>query len=321
MQRARNISQRSAVIAAALAIALAALLVWLLFRKPETARSPVRVRDFQSFEITGIPLTVTTSSEAVWVGLADQMLVKLDPRDGSQLERTRLPFIPAQMLATSGDVWVGAVAGNLVARVDARNGEIVERIEIGTTPQAVAGDESGLFVSAFDDGRVVRLDPDTGEVGDAVFRSTEAFPSAIVSAYGSLWITDVVQDVVTRVPLQGGERSTVPVGDSPTDVIAAFDSIWVANFNERTVTRVASDSGEVSSTIAVGAKPGPMAVEAGFVWVLRPGADDFVLIDPDAGRWTGDVYEVGERPQDIAVGHGAVWIVTQDQMLTRVPIS
>jgi streptogramin lyase len=316
----RKYSQRTVLIVGLLAIVAAGGLLALLFRDSDgSATSPVRRGSFEVFELDGIPLAVAVSEDAVWVALSDQSVVKLDPEDGTELARTRVPFIPSQVMVAHGSVWVGAIEGTSIVRFPEGSIKQAEPIEVGTTPQSLAAGPDDVFVSAFDEGLVRRLDPETGAVGDVVYRSEEAFPSAMVAAFESLWIADVVQDFVIRSGPDGGENVTIPVGDSPTDLVAAFDSVWVANFNERTVSEVDPVSEEAGPAIAVGAKPGPMAAASGFLWVLRPGQDGFVVVDPEAGRWTGDVYEVGDAPQDIAAGLGSVWIVTQDSKLTRIP--
>ena len=305
----------------AAAVALAAVLVWVLLRDEATLPSPVRQADLEVFDLPAVPRSVTTTDDAIWIAFADQTLRKVDPADGTISARARLPFLPGQVIYAHDSIWVGAIQGEVIARVDPETAEIVEEVEIGTTPQSLTADEDTLFAAAFDEGLVRGVDPGSGEAGDTLFDSDDAFPSAITAAFGSLWVTDVVQDTVTRVDLASSESDqTIAVGDSPTDVLPGSGSIWVANFNERTVTQIDPRTDEPGPSIAVGAKPGPMATAAGFVWVLRPGSDSFVLIDPEAGRWTGDVYEVGDTPQDIAAGLGSVWIVAQDLTLTRVPI-
>lgn len=293
--------------------------MWFLLRDPDpSVPSPVSESTFDEFPVGGIPRWVTTTTDGIWVAFADQTVVKLDPESGSRLARTRLPFLPGQMIATGGSVWVGAIEGTDIARLNARNAALVDQVEVGTTPQSLAADADSLFVAAFDDGTVERVDPKTAEVSEAIYRDGDAFPSSVTSAFESLWVSDVVQDIVTRLPVDG-ESQEIPVGDSPTRMVAGEDAIWVANFNARSVSRIDPGSGDVTE-ILVGGKPGAIAFAGSHVWVLRPGSDSFVLIDTESGRWTGHAYAVAEAPQDITAGQGYVWIVSQEGTLTRVPI-
>ena len=303
------------------ALLLAGFATWVLVREPKTlAPPPISESTFERFQIGGIPRSVLTTPDAVWVARGDRSVLKLDPSDGSRIAKTRLSFLPAQMVSAGGAVWVGAIEGTTIARLDPDTAKVVSEVEVGTTPQSLATDETNLYVAAFDDGVVERLDPDTGEVLEEVFGGRESFPSAVLPAYGSLWVSDVVVDTVTRVPAPSGERSEVTVGDSPTRLVAGRGAVWVANFNARSVSRIDPEVDDPPTEILVGGKPGAMVFAEGYVWVLRPGSDSLVAIDTAAGRWTGHVYEVAAAPQDIAAGHGSLWIVSQEGTITRVPI-
>ena len=305
----------------AFAVALAGFALFWLVRDPQEVRpSSLSETEFKEFDIGGIPRSVTTTADGVWVGRADRSVIKVHPRTGKTLAKVRLPFLPGQMIATGGTVWVGAIEGTSIGRLDPRTAKLVDEIEVGTTPQSLAVAEDGVLVAAFDDGVVKRLDATSGEVGDEILSGSEEFPSSVAAGFGAVWISDVVDDVVTRVGDESGDILEVAVGDSPTRVITGEGSVWVANFNARSVSRIDPDvPDEPAAEILVGGKPGAMAVSDGYVLVLRPSSDSLVLIDAVAGRWTGDVYELAEAPQDIAAGHGYFWIAGQDGTLTRVP--
>ena len=305
----------------AFAVAVAGFALFWLVRDPEAVRSSsLDESDFKHFDIGGIPRSVTTTSDGVWVGRADRSVIKVDPRTGKTLATVRLPFLPGQMVATEGTVWIEAIEGTSIARLDPLTAKLVDEIEVGTTPQSLAVAEDGVLVAAFDDGVVKRLDTTSGEVADEILSGSEEFPSSVAAGFGAVWISDVVDDVVTRVGDESGSLLEVPVGDSPTQVITGEGAVWVANFNARSVSRIdPDDPDEPVAEILVGGKPGAMAVGAGYVLVLRPSTDSLVLIDAEAGRWTGDVYALAEAPQDIVAGHGFFWIAGQDGTLTRVP--
>ena len=55
-------------------------------------------------------------------------------------------------------------------------------------------------------------------------------PTAVLHAYGSIWVANHLDGTVTRLePSTGKELATVHVGDDPSALGAAAGSLWVAN--------------------------------------------------------------------------------------------
>ena len=64
-------------------------------------------------------------------------------------------------------------------------------------------------------------------------------PSGVVSAFGSVWVTNGAGNSVSRIdPEQGEQVEEIPVGEGPDGITAGPDSIWVANGGDGTVTRL-----------------------------------------------------------------------------------
>ena len=278
----------------------------------DATEDPIRP---DSFDVGGVLRSLAISEDAVWVARSDRTLVRLDADTADIVSESPIPFSPGEMLVADGSLWIGAVEGERVARVDMDVPEAVEDFRVGKLPQALALGDRGLYAAAFESGAVHLLDPHTGDIADTVLKGKEVFPSSILWAFGDLWVADVVADVVTRLP---GER--INVGDSPTHLAAGGGSVWVANFNSRTVSRIHPATNAPGRPILVGGKPGPMAVAGDHLWVLRPGSDSAIRIGLASGRWDGEVVKLNDAPQDIAAGHGFVWIANSDGSLSRAEI-
>ena len=59
--------------------------------------------------------------------------------------------------------------------------------------------------------------------------------------------------------------ASVPVGNDPTSLVAAAGSVWVTNTLDETVSRIQPPA-IVTSTTAVGSRPNAIAVGAGSLW-------------------------------------------------------
>lgn len=222
----------------------------------------------------------------------------------------RLGTLPGEVAVADDATWVGAIEGNEVTRIG-RNGP--RSVKVGRTPQSVAVGTEVIWVASFDDGSIWKIAPEDERPVPEEFPLEGAFPSALTTGFGSVWITDVVSNTLLRMDERTGEiTAEIPVGDSPTAVAAGEGGVWVANYNDATITHVDPSNDEVvGQPIIVGARPGGIATGDGSVWVSRPESDSVIRIDPIESEWTGEVFEVGDGPQGIAVGAGSVWTADQ----------
>ena len=96
-----------------------------------------------------------------------------------------------------------------------------------------------------------------GTGGQPIAAATlDAAPTRIASGSGSLWVTHVDADSISRVdPASRTVRQTIPVGRGPFGIAVAAGDVWVANSADGTVSRVDPATNTVVQTIAVGARP------------------------------------------------------------------
>lgn len=310
---------RFVVIAAALLLGLFG--AYLLLAPRTRKIIPVEAR--KVFVVGGSPHSIDLSSDAVWLTDNERRSVlKIDPSTGRVEARTRLPFIPGEILVAGGSVWVGAIEGELIARLDGETAEIVDTIAIGRTPQSLTASGDLIWVASFDGGFVQAIEIASSRPQGDPIRAKDSFPAALAYGFDSVWIADVVDDVVDRISTTGEQQDEIPVGDSPVGIVAAEGSVWTANFNERSVSRIDPATGRVGDSILVGGHPGGIAAGAGFVWVTRPSDDSLIRIDVESGSWTGEILKVGAEPQGVVVGDSIVWVANQgDGTISRIEIA
>lgn len=104
------------------------------------------------------------------------------------------------------------------------------------------------------------IDPGTGHfIGSLRGRG----PAGIAAARGGVWVTNALDDTVTRRAAGDRARSLQPV---------------VANEPEGSVTRIDPATGRVIETIAVGVRPAAVVSAHGAIWVAGRREDTLARI-------------------------------------------
>jgi len=159
---------------------------------------------------------------------------------------------------------------------------IVATVPVGAYPHGTAIDPTGIWVTNAFDRSISRIDPTTNSVlsVNRVVVPGNALPTAITSAFGSLWVSfeaydesyvNSVAGVVQRIdPLSGAPLGNpIPVGREPLVIAASPEAIWVSNWADGTVSRIDPTTGQVTATIPVGGSPFGIAAGFGSIWVAN----------------------------------------------------
>ena len=307
------------VLVAVAAVAVAALLL----RDPEPTVVPpnsVAVIDADtnrvefSVPVGTRPGPVVAGAGYIWAGnLDDRSLSRIDPATREQVP-IRLDVTPAALTVGGRAVWV--VNGRLgtLHRVDPESENVSEPIRLGdgslSSPFAGADVGEGSVWAAYGGATLARVNPATLAVAAA--SSTGGGPTALVVAYGSVWVatSDAKLQQFSPETWDIDPVHTETVGRAPSGIAAGDNAIWVACREDDFVERIPADLGFGSSTqIDVGEGPAAVAFGAGAVWVANTGDGTVSRIDPE----THDVktIEIGNAPAGIAVSGGRVWVSVQ----------
>jgi YVTN family beta-propeller protein len=139
-------------------------------------------------------------------------------------------------------------------------------------------------------------------------------PAAVAVGFDSVWVVDRKRGELVRMdPATGAQQDTVSVGEEPADVAIGAEEVWVANAGSNSVSRVDPAGGEarVVDTIDVGEHPSALAVADDGVWVANRDADSVMfvsVISPEQSRLSGTPIDAGERPNDLVLGAGLLWV-------------
>ena len=149
-------------------------------------------------------------------------------------------------------------------------------------------------------------------------------PIRLISAAAVVVIT-VIVIVVAQAQNRNGAAThqgqtpnvvTTPAEARPANIAVGAGAVWVTNTRHGTVSRIDPATNRVKATIQVKALPAGVAVDKEAVWVAITGDDSVSRIDPATNRVTS--IGVGPRPQNVAVGAGAIWVTTGNNEGTRI---
>jgi len=146
-------------------------------------------------------------------------------------------------------------------------------------------------------------------------------PGAIAAGAGSIWVTSLAEDAVTRIDARSGQVQGEPtrVGRDPAGVAVGEGKVWVANFEDDTVTRLDPATGRVvGRPLRVGDGPADVAIGLGSVWTADYRANTITRLDARTGRRQATI-RVGVGPFDVAVGNDAAWSAnSEDDTVSRI---
>jgi streptogramin lyase len=137
---------------------------------------------------------------------------------------------------------------------------------------------------------------------------TASGPCGMAYGAGSVWVEDYNGNAVTRIDVATGKLHNYPVGTSPYDVAFTDGAAWVTNYNDSTVSRVDARTGK-TTTIKVGAQPQGIAPAAGALWVADSGASAITRIDATTRKTT--TVQFNGFPAWTAFDADTVWIGDQ----------
>jgi branched-chain amino acid transport system substrate-binding protein len=246
-------------------------------------------------------------------------LVAIDAGTGKIVDAVPIGAGPTTVTAGAGAVWSLNADDRTITRVDAKTRE-PRTFGLGATPTDLAFGLDGLWVGtggtvrgAQFTGRaatgVVRLDAHTSIASDPIAlplaRSvvSNGVANHLAFAGGAAWMINPDYSL-SRIDPRRNEVSAKLTGVSAVAVASDGRQLWVLNDN-RTIARVDPRTDRVTKRIRVRASDlGTIAVGAGAVWALDPGAGRLWRIE-SSGQLTIDV---GAGADAVAIGAGSVWV-------------
>jgi hypothetical protein len=275
------------------------------------------------------------------VDLAAGALQRVDPRTNRLVATYRLGGRPIDVAAGAGAAWAVDGGRNTLVRIDPETEKVVTQ-GLGTGKLAAITTWGTSWVGVAADGPegglLTWLDSKTLAVrgidvvpGPGALTSGQGEPAG-VTAIGDVagtefsgWVLDLASGTLTQLSAVPNPPE-IELPAVPTAMTALRgDEILVALGSEGTrkwasVVRVDETAGIVERVRTPFAASAIAAGDDGGIWAIDPDQQLVASVDLDLvhGAYRGGATRISGRPLDVAVGGGAVWVVTSFGKLVRI---
>jgi DNA-binding SARP family transcriptional activator len=180
---------------------------------------------FPGPSISGL-LAVAGTPDDLWVGLADQSLLRLDPASLRPKASLRLS-VRARAMAVSADaVWILEFRDNTVTRIGLAQGASTASVNPAGATVAIASGYGSIWVATSGTNQVLRLDPESGSLVASFPLSFT--PTAMVADAGAVWVAGGPDGTLARVDPSGRELvTTIDVGRPIGGLAVANGQVWL----------------------------------------------------------------------------------------------
>ena len=159
------------------------------------------------------PFRMESGFESVWVGvMGDGTVVRIDPSSNTSQATIEMPpsTKPCILLTGPDAVWnIGCDRSTSVDRIDPSTNTIVGSVDLGGFGYSAALIDGAPWVSVESPsgGTMVRIDSTTNQVDRVLSPETEfsGYGEGMVVAAGSVWVVDITNNKVLRLPLSAFE--------------------------------------------------------------------------------------------------------------------
>jgi DNA-binding SARP family transcriptional activator/streptogramin lyase len=249
------------------------------------SRIDLRTGNIDAFGGMASPAEIAAGPEnTFWVGSfrGDDEVRRIDV-DDFQLRRViHFPngTTPWAIAVGAGSVWVSSGSPGAVSRFDEHTGSVQARYRHAPSEEHIVfsneiafADGATWTAKAATDPGVLRIDADGGGSNSI---TVGQLPYAVTVAYGSVWLTDLVDEpaptsragrVFRLDAVDGKLQEVIPVGKRPSGVAAGGGSVWVANGGETNIMEIDPRTSDVVRKIDTRYYPESLAYGRGFLWV------------------------------------------------------
>ena len=174
---------------------------------------------------------------------------------------------PSGIAFGDGALWVTDAIGAELLRVDPASGEVQTRRDSPGSPPAWPSRRTVCGSRSPRPGSRASIPRDLSVT--LAYQSVGNGPTAVLSAFGSIWVANQVDGTVSRLePSTGQQQATIPVGDGPNALgAAATGSLWVANEFGGSITAIDPVTNTADPAVPVGGAAVSLAADGEGLWL------------------------------------------------------
>ena len=265
------------------------------------------------------PTLVREGDGSVWVAdRHDQTVTQIDPESRRVVSTMGIGFRPDDLAARDGAVWAVNREEGVLGKL--AYGEISDRFErrgfVGFGGMAV--DDKALWLGSGKS--LIRVDPATGRVLKRAEVPVDI--DGVAVGAGAVWAVSGPAASVLRIDRDtGAVTDQIPIATRPDvpspypmGVAASADFVWVLNGSTATVTKIDPDLDDIVATFPLGTGPGSLKLAAGegAAWICNQQDGTLTRIDAETDAMTSITVAPHDRPTDVAVAGGLVWVTIDE---------
>ena len=223
-----------------------------------------------NIEVGSSPAGIAIGEGSVWVTNAgDGTVMRIDPGTGDVTEEMPVGTAPSGIAFGDGALWItDSITAELI-RLDPNSSGEPNTVQLAGRPSGVAFTPNGVWVAVAPAG-VARVDPadPTNLTVTLAYKETGNGPTAVLSAFESIWVANHLDGTVSRVdPSTAIVKATIPAGEGPNALAATGDSVWVANESDGSITAIDPVSGTTAQPVAVGSAAISLVADGDDLWL------------------------------------------------------
>jgi peptide/nickel transport system substrate-binding protein len=242
---------------------------------------------------------------SLWVTQPDRgVVVRLDLEDGSITDTIQVGSVPSAVAVGEGAVWVTNEGDGTISRIDPDSNEQSAVLQAGSAPSGIAVGDGSLWVADSVGVSLYRIDPISGDTQSVPL---SGLPNSVSFTPEGVWVSTSPSGAARIDGSNPDLTLEADVGGGPTAVLYAFGSIWVANHLDGSVTRVRASTGGVEATIPTRDGAGSLAAAGGRVWVGNELDDSLSVIDPSTNAVERTI-SVGAGASSLAASGDGIWV-------------
>jgi DNA-binding SARP family transcriptional activator/streptogramin lyase len=265
------------------------------------------------------PTLIREGDGSVWVGdRQDRTVTQIDPESGRVISTMGIGFRPDDLAARDGAVWAVNREEGVLGKLT--YGDISDRFErrgfAGFGRMAV--DDEAVWLGS---GKtLIRVDPATGRVVTRADVPVDVDGVAVRA--DAVWAVSGAGTVLRIDRDTGAVRDRISIATNhnvpspyPMGVAADVDFVWVLSGSTATVTKIDPELSDIVATFPLGTGPGSLRLAAGegAAWICSEQDGTVTRIDAETHAMTSITVAPHDRPTDVAVAGGLVWVSVDEQ--------